>query len=366
MQIVANTTGMEAGVTVATDKEARDWCVVVVKGTFRTDEYGRLSLESKQRKFVYVDEHYANPETSSLRYESDFAPVKQMTDIIVVGKAVPPGATPASRVMVRLEVQGRAKDIAVFGERRWVRALGGLVPSPPIPFVEMPLSFDRAFGGIDDSRGETSVAVERRNLAGVGFHRYRTAAAIDGMPLPNLEDPRALITQPGDRPEPIGLGFIGRTWQPRVDYGGTYDQSWRDQVCPLLPADFDDCYFQAAPVDQQFPLFMGGELIRCVHMATKPVVEYRMPALRVPVVFWFADGAQHQQGVLDTVVLEPHEGLAMLTWRTRIALGKKLNTLRGILVGEQPMGEEDGLVGYRDGRPVFAGLGAAVRWLSRR
>lgn len=336
MQVAANTSGMQAGLAVTTDAHGCDWAVVVVKGTFITDARGTMQLLQQQRPLVYVDEHYGAPETSAIRYESDFAPIKRATDVLVVGKAVAPGGEPVTQLMVQLEVQGRAKDVSVVGERRWVRALGGLVPSDPVPFREMPLCFDRAFGGFDDSRGVMKVASERRNLAGVGFHPHRGAREVEGRPLPNLEHPHHPLSGPRDHPPPVGLGVIGRAWLPRVEQGGTYDQHWRDEVCPLLPADFDERYFQSAPLDQQFPLFRGGEVIRCVHMSAEPVVRYDIPVLDVPVRFCFDDHDIDEAGCLDTVILEPHDHLALLLWRARTRLPKKLTALREIFVGEQP------------------------------
>jgi hypothetical protein len=68
---------------------------------------------------------------------------------------------------------------------------------------------------------------------------------------------------------------------------------------------------------------------------------------------------------LDTVILEPHNAVAVLVWRVSVPLGKKLTDLRGIEVGEQPTAR-DGIVGYRRGKPVFAGIAATVRWLGQR
>jgi hypothetical protein len=36
MQITSNTTGMQAGITVAVDKEGRDFCVVIIKERLRS------------------------------------------------------------------------------------------------------------------------------------------------------------------------------------------------------------------------------------------------------------------------------------------------------------------------------------------
>jgi len=263
-------------------------------------------------------------------------------------------------------VAGRNKDLIAVGERRWVRAAGGLVASPPVPFTSMPLRYDRAFGGRDDTRGPGRIATERRNLVGVGFHRHRPAAAIDGQPLPNLEHPRDRITGPRDRPAPVGMGVVGRAWTPRADHAGTYDERWLDQLAPHLPLDFDERYHQAAPVDQQVPHLRGGEVIRCVHMARAPVVTYRIPSLEVPVEFRFRDRSETRAGVLDTVILQPHLATAMLLWRASVPLGKKPGELREIHVGPAPLPPEAFIIGHRDGKPVFRGLSAALRWIAQR
>lgn len=364
MQISLNTTNMPAALTVATDKEARDHCVVVVKGTFETRSQGGMTLAQQQRPLLARDEHYGDPATSSLRYESDFALEKPLTDVLVVGKAVAPAGQRVKQLAVRLEVQGRSKELQVFGERRWVRSLGSVFPSEPASFVEMPLTFERAFGGQDTSRGPGQAAVESRNPVGTGFHPHRGAALIEGTPVPNLERPGQAISSPRDRPEPIGLGCVGRAWAQRLTHAGTYDARWRDERAPFLPADFDSRYFQSAPADQQFPHFQGGEHIRCVHMAAAPVVQYLIPSVRVPVRFRFRDRVVERLGVLDTVILEPHLSLAMLVWRASVPLGKKLNALQEIWVGEPSRAEVEP-TGYRNGKPVFRGLGSAVRWLRR-
>jgi hypothetical protein len=361
VQISSNTTGMQAGLFVTADREARDHCVVVVKGTFQTSVTGQMTLAGEQRPLVATDEHHGAPETSCVRYECDFVLEKPLTDVVVVGKAVAPGGRPVSQLNVCLQVQGRSKEALVFGERRWVRVLGGMTATPAAPFTEMPLTFDRAFGGQDDSRGPEDVAVEHRNLAGVGFHPHRTSKDIDGTLLPNIEHPAQRISSPRDRPEPVGFGCLGRTWKDRVKHAGTYDQRWLEETYPYLPGDFDSRYFQSAPEDQRFAHFVGGEVLRCVHMAATAQVTFVIPKIDVPVRFGFIDRVQERAGILDTVTLEPHLGLATLVWRASVPLGKKLTALQDIAMGPRSEGR-DGVVGRRDGKPVFDSLDAAIRW----
>jgi hypothetical protein len=368
MQISMNTTGMAAGLSVATDKEGRDHCVVVIKGTYEADPRGELTLSQEQQPLVYADEHYGDPEMTCIRYECDFAPEKPFAEVIVVGKAVAPDGKPVSRLSVRLEVQRRVKQVTVTGDRRWLRTSDSVEPSRAMPFTEMPLTFERAFGGEDDSLGPGKASVELRNLHGVGFNPHRPRAALEGQPLPNLEHPAQLISAPRQRPDPIGLGVLGRGYAQRVEFAGTYDQHWLDEVCPFLPSDFDPRYFMSAPSDQWFPQFRGGEIIRCLHMAEQRVVQYTLPELAVPVHFKF----DHRDDTdttakLDTVIVEPHLSRAILCWRISIPLGKKLNQLREIFLGARkasaPPAEP---LEYRAGKPYFHELNQATSWLSRR
>lgn len=356
---------MSAGLTLVADPRARDWCVVVVKGTFKTDDQGVLRLAAEQQPMVTTDEHYGDPETSPVRYEQDFALEKPRTDVLVVGKAVAPGGKPVPRLSVRLELSGRSKDVVVVGDRRWVRSLGAAFPSDPVPFTELPLTFDRAFGGSDDTKGPMHVAIEPHNLVGVGFHPHRPTVDIEGRPVPNLEHPNHPIGSPTDRPPPVGFGVVGRAWLPRRRYAGTYDQAWLEHHAPYLPPDFDPLFHQCAPEDQQLPPLRGGEVFRCVHMSERPVVQYAIPSLRVPVRFRAVTGDVLRDARLDTVILEPHLHRAQLVWRCAVMVGKKPSDLREIMVGDLPAAEPVAM-GTRDGKPVFRSLDDAVRSLRKR
>lgn len=50
---------------------------------------------------------------------------------------------------------------------------------------------------------------------------------------------------------PVGFGFTGRSWSPRISYSGTYDQKWIDEQHPYPPKDMNYAYWNAAPEDQQ-------------------------------------------------------------------------------------------------------------------
>ena len=142
----------------------------------------------------------------------------------------------------------------------------------------MPLVFERAFGGSDNSHPDPGhQGAELRNPIGVGFHRNDADWTIQGSPLPNLEDPYSPISSWRDTPAPMGLGFIGRGWQPRIRYAGTYGEAWKENRCPFLPADFDERYFLSAPPDQQLASLEGGEPVWCTNIEPQRNVRIRGP-----------------------------------------------------------------------------------------
>ena len=120
--------------------------------------------------------------------------------------------------------------------------------SDPEPFESLPLIWEEAFGGRDTSHPDAAEhEFESRNPVGRGFRAKKSKAEIVDQPLPCIEDPADLISSPKDRPAPVGFGFIGRDWAPRVGYAGTYDEAWQSERAPLLPADFDTRYYDRAP-----------------------------------------------------------------------------------------------------------------------
>jgi hypothetical protein len=337
MQINTNTTGMEAGLTVGTDKDGRDHCVAVVKGTFEVGRDGEVKPADKQEPLVFTDVHHGDPATTSIKYECEFALFKPRADVIVNGQAVAPGGKPVKELMVALEIGSNRKEIRVIGDRCWERGILGFTPSEPVPFVSMPLLYERAFGGSDltDSNPRYHGA-EVRNTVGVGFQKNSDAATIGGQPLPNLEHPRKPMRTWSDTPPPVGFGAVGRNWQPRLKFAGTYDQRWRDERFPFLPEDFDPQYFQSAPADQQVAHFEGDEVVRCLNMTENGAFEARVPSFDFPLVFRFRNREVRTTPRLDTLIIEPARGRVMAIWRASVPLGRKMHALREVVVGPQP------------------------------
>lgn len=160
---------------------------------------------------------------------------KQRGEVLVAGSAIPVGG-PAPGTGVRVKIGTVDKKLYVLGDRSWKTA--GF--SDPVPFTEMPVTWERAFGGEGFAR----------NPLGKGFK----VLDVDGRkvrPLPNIEDPDHLVKSPGDRPEPAGLGPLDQTWPQRMELAGTYDEEWYKTRFPGFAKDFRWEFWNTAPKNQR-------------------------------------------------------------------------------------------------------------------
>src|SRR5207253_2411642 len=74
------------------------------------------------RALVKVDEYYddGDPETSTVKHETDLLPYKLATDVVLIGKAWARGGQAVAGQDVSLQIGAVKKTIRVFGDRRCV------------------------------------------------------------------------------------------------------------------------------------------------------------------------------------------------------------------------------------------------------
>lgn len=358
MFISENTTPFLAESFPYQDKHCVKWCVTVVRATFDVDANGACRSSDEQTPFVYADAHHGDPATTSVRVESDFAPVKPECEVLLDAVAMAPGRVPVESLEVALVGPRLHKRAVVTGARQWSRgAAAGILPSRPVPFETMPLAWHLAFGGWDrtnpDPDAHRSDAV---NPIGTGFLTEK--ARIDGAPLPCIEDPGSRMRAWNDRPPPVGFGPVSRFAQARARHGGTYDSSWMDNVRPHLPQDFDDRYFQSAPIDQQGVSLAEGETFGCLNMNESGRFTVRLPNVQVPVRFVHDDRTETAILEPDTLVIVPHENRIVLLGRARTRLPRKFVRLQHVQVG--PQGRQ-----RTSSKPHYRGLGVAVEELAK-
>jgi hypothetical protein len=360
VQITRNTTQYLAECFAFSDKAGVRHCAVVVKGTFDVNADGDCRSSDQPVPWVFADEHHGDPGTTSLRWESDFAPCKPRVDILISAEATAPAGHEATRLQVGLQGPGIDKQAVVTGDRVWNAGIFGLKPSDPLPFRRMPLVWDRAFGGSDLSHAQVGKhGTHIGNPVGVDFHLNGDSESIRGKALPNIECADGLLASWSDKPTSIGFGSVGRGWSPRLQFAGTYDQRWIDETMPFLPQDFDNRYFQSAPIDQQLDELPDGSVFRCRNMTDSGDFVVRIPLFQVPVRYLFDDRSEVQMLGADTVILQPSQRRLILVGRVAMKMPRKMTALREIHVGTPRRA-------VHPDKPHYASLGQAVSALGRR
>lgn len=324
---IDNRTPFAAERTWVRDRNGAEIWLVAVKCTFDIKADGTTEVAQEQPPVVMAPEYInpAEPAKSSLKYDMDLVRTKTTTDVIVLGHAYAPNGEPATEVDIGVRVGPVIKRLHVTGDRTWQ----GRAASRPEPFVKMPLIYERGYGGFDPESHDTqSPQWDVRNPLGTGY--ALTASRIDGMKLPNIEYPDQLIRRWDDRPTPAGLGPIFSHWQPRAALAGTYDDAWQQQRFPLLPEDFDDRFYQCAPVDQQAPQFLkGGEPVTLVNLTPQGQLRFELPRvfLGFETFFYTGDRQMHERPKLHTVIIEPDFPRVSLVWHTALACHPKVYKL---------------------------------------
>jgi hypothetical protein len=330
--MIDNRTPFSAEHFLLPDADGQERHLIVLVASFAAARaLDELAVAEEQSPVRIVDQHWGAPDRSSVRYEGSLALEKPRVDVILNGAAYAPGGQAARKVEVGLEAGTIKKRLVVYGDRRW----SGLTPSAPRPFTRMPLVWERAFGG-------TSVAdpglLDRRNPVGVG---YQLAASQDEeveSELPNVEYPDDQMQTPRDQPRPAGFSHIGRSWVPRVEYAGTYDESWLDRRWPLLPVDFNHLHNQSAPQDQQCASLRGGERVRVVNLTPEGHWSFRLPLLDVPAHLFYDDRHVCLPLRVDTVLFEPDRYRVELTARLGVPVERNRAPLREVVLGHLQRG----------------------------
>jgi hypothetical protein len=331
-----NATGMAAGYTLGMEPSGADRLVVAVKGTFTLPLSGEEpKLAEEQVPLTDADKCTGAPGLSAVTAECDWAPQKPRCDILLNGSAYAPRGRPTERVQVGIKLGNWQKVFTVVGNRLW---RGGAVAraTSPEPFGVMPISYENAFGGVDNFHPDpTQHRTYLPNPIGRGYHRLLEPYLVDNTPMPNTEESNTPVTTPNGDYRPMAFGPIGRNFASRHQLAGTYDQNWRNSVFPFLPADFNPAYFQTAPADQQVDRIAGGEQVILLNLTPDGRRDFHLPALEMPVVFFLRrESHQVAKAVPDTVVFEPDAARLTVTWRASLALKRNILEVTRVVVGQ--------------------------------
>lgn len=231
-------------------------------------------------------------------------------EFLVCGKAVAPMGMPVSHLDVSVSVGSLQKKIAVSGDRFWCPGLLRTHITDATPFLEMPLTYERAFGG----EGYAC------NPVGMGYQAQRAVDDGAKVQLPNLQSPSRPILHQRDEPTPCAMGPVDLDWPGKISGAGTFDKNWFKARYPLPPLNFDYCVYNVAPKDQQLEsgFFVGNETVCIDGMhGSLPEIRSRLPGLAMR-LFVAKAGSNRLCEVpvcLDTVWLFPSALTGVVLYR---------------------------------------------------
>lgn len=333
-----NATRMVAGYNMGLEPSGRELLVVVIKGTFVLPKPGEaVRLADEQLPLVMADTFTGEPGFSAPVLEVDFAPRKPRCDVLLTGHARAPAGRVVQRLRAGLRVGTLHKVFDVVGDRVWRAGVATFSATEPLPFSEMPVSYDRAYGGADRRpEDEREHDAYLPNPVGRGWHKHLKPAWVDGAPLPNTEEVGRSVSFPGDKYTPMALGPLGRGWPQRARFAGTYDQDWLDHVFPFLPKDFDERYYQAAPVDQQIALPQGPLDVELTGFTADGPRQFTLPHFEAPVhVFPKRGEREDYTAQLDTIAIDTDRECFTMSWRVARPLKKSMHEIAQVLVGRK-------------------------------
>jgi hypothetical protein len=319
---------------------------VVVKRTYSIEDgcvAERCAADHELRK---TDAYYDNgdPEWSTVRYEYELAPCKPIVDIVVIGKAYAPYGAATQQMTASVQVGDREKSITVFGDREChYRENMPPIFSDPKPFTEMQIRYDRAYGGRDETSDPNIPFFYPRNHKGTGIALRNARETVQGLALPNLEDPNDLLTpertilgQPErwpQQPLPQGFGWFQPAWYPRCAFAGSYppfvdvDTVTTEERLGLVPKNhialakqfklpsYHPRLNNGASIGMLFPDIKGDEKVSLSGLSPDGPLEFTLPGDTPRILLDIGSGDRQLQPRLDTVNIRPEELELDLIWR---------------------------------------------------
>lgn len=317
---------------------------VLLKRTYSFAKQNLCVRAEKDRKIISGDQHYDGPMNSSVRFESDFAPYKLATDIVLNGNAYAPDGQSVQELTATLMVGEHRKDIYVVGDRMALyKPDTDPVFTDPQPFKSMEIRYERAYGGVDIYSDRKLHCIYGRNHLGRGFAISNTKDVVDKLLLPNIEDSTDRITPERlcigkvlnweQQPMPQGFGWFAKHWRPRSLMAGVlpadkkFEEEMRAIYKTLIPADqlalyeqtrlpnMDFRFFNGASQGMALPFLTGDEVIRARNLSPKGDVTFQLPGDRPLIGLDIGSGVQEPLTVLHTVMIHMNEQEVDLVWR---------------------------------------------------
>ena len=335
-----NNTPFNAEHAVLLDEQADQILIVLVKASFSYHEDDGVEV-TQPESIVAFPEYYPIPEDSAcepfqstLLRDNEWVVDHQGTDVSLYGTAYAIDQ-PVSQLDVSLSIHQYEKTLRVWGDRIWQQGWFMATISDAEPFTTMPLIYENSYGGTGvDKAGQAQVYPQ--NPIGKGYAAALSASkkALDGTPLPNLEDPRHLIRKTSDQPNPACFAAIPGAWEPRLSHCGTTDAAWQVKRFPLPPLDFNPAHYNTAAPDLIMPTpVRGGEQVVLTHLhPSQHQITLQLPKLRIVVRTEIQNQWYRHIVKMDRLIIDADKQQFHIVWGARLNCGTRVKSAQRTIV----------------------------------
>lgn len=323
--VFENHTPFPAIAWLSVDNHGKEYSAIVARIKYRfdaMDEEGlwTLKLDPDQGKLFGEDIFYEDNMDASVRYESDYVDYKPHADLIInaYARALKPSAFwKCGAKAVRYSSHSKEPEtlveqwLKVYGKRYWQEDILGWRVGEAEPTTQVSLRYENAFGGVvlDPYADDDAPYAEyyKSNPIGKGL-MHKILAEEGKLELPQIE----AVNEPVERAympyAPQGLGFINRSWQPRLALAGRFDATWEQEKHPLMPDDYQEAYNNGAhPALQlkEYGYFQAGDAI-VLHklLANRETQAFRIPAIHLHASYHIEGEALPFELDIDTVIVD--------------------------------------------------------------
>jgi hypothetical protein len=318
---------------------------VLVKRTYQIIPGKPAMRAERDRPLTVTDEYYdeGDPQVNSIRFETDLAPFKLATDVVLIGTACAPGAVPVPSIKAAVSIGNHRKELLVTGDRTCeFRAGAAPLFTEPAEFACMDIRYERAYGG-SDIRSEPRMPFwYPRNPIGRGFVIKNRKETVDGLRLPNIEDPDEPLTPEtlvvddlnhwNRQPLSQGFGWFHRAWYPRCSFLAAMpafvpvDEVMREETLGLVPPgqpalargfrlpSRDSRFYNGASLGLALPYMKGDEEVRLERLTPDGEMTFSLPRETPRVNLDLGFGDRELTPLLHSVTLRSDDRELDLVW----------------------------------------------------
>jgi hypothetical protein len=311
--------------------------MLVAKATFRVGEGGRVQLDTQDPVPFYEGDELTEV---GIRPRDDLPRHDPAFEVLLLGAAYGTNGQAVAERRVSLTVGTERRELLVTGDRHWI---GRESISAPVPFVRMPMTVDRTFGGscevlVDD--GAIMTVVHPPNRHGRGFDPEPAARALgewlkapEGYPqwnperpLPNLEHPLRRVERYDDAPDPACWSALPMDTLLHLQRGvvmpsGNPPTPDDAQVGSMLGTSWmKDGFFHRAHPDWVIDLPPAAATIEIDGVRPHGSIRFALPRLSVAADFTFGDVTGTRILQPQMLVLLPEEERCYLVYRRTFQL----------------------------------------------